>query len=698
MGLRPSLLVLFLGLAAAPACGSGKPSTADPAGSSADGAAGGPAKPVTMSTLAQVGLDPAALDRKADPCDDFYQFACGSWEAKTEIPADKPMAMRSFVDIEDRNQDYLHGVLERAAKDPGKDPALVQLGTYYGSCMDEASVDKAGVKPIAPLLEAAGRVKDAKTLSAAVATLHASGINVLFNFGPTQDAADATHVIGGVVQGGIGLPDRDYYLKSDAPTKAIRAAYQTYVATLLEGAGRARAAAAREAVDIIALETAIARVSKDKVARRDPRGEYNKIDREGLADAMGHFDWDGFWKTIGVPDIQGITVNSPQFLAGVDDLIVSTKPATWRAYLTFHLVARMAPFLTRKLQDTQFKFEQALTGQPEMEARWKRCVQFTDVALGHVLGQVFVRDRFAGASKQAAEVQVHAISAAMRRNLAALPWMDASTKARAAGKLDKVFYQIGYPSKWRTYDFPIGAKTFGVNALAARRFERNRQLGKIGKPVDKEDWPISPPTVNAFYDPQLNGMVFPAGILQPPFYDVKASIPVNMGGMGMVVGHELTHGFDDQGAQYDADGNLTNWWEDATNREFKTRTRCVIDQYSQYDQAGLKVNGANTVGENIADIGGIKLAMAGYRELRASAPDTVVADGFNEDQQFFLGFAQSWCAKARPDFEKLLVNVDVHSPPRWRVNGTLSATEAFGKAFQCKPKSKMVPEKMCVVW
>ena len=685
-------------LAALAACGPGKPSTPGPTGAGEPATPTAPDKQVTQSTLAAVGLDPAAIDRNADPCDDFYQHACVGWMAKTEIPADKAMAMRSFIDIDDRNQDYLHDVLERAAKDPGQDPSLIALGGYYGACMDEAAVEKAGIRPIQPLLAEVRKVKDPKSLGAVVAALHAAGIQVLFNFGPTQDAADATQVIAGIDQGGIGLPDRDYYLNTDAGTTAIRTAYQAYVAAMMEAIGRSKAVAAREAADIVALETEIARVSKDKVARRDPRGEYNKIDRAGIAAAMSHFDWDGFFRAQGLPEIQAVTVNSREFLAGIDPLLGKVKPATWRAYLAYNVVSTAAPALTKKLQDIEFELQRTLTGQQEIEARWKRCVRATDGALGHVLGQVFVRDRFAGESKQAAEAQVHAISDAMRANLAALPWMDPETKTKAATKLDKVAYQIGYPSKWRTYDYPIDRATFGKNALASRRFEHGRQMGKVGKPLDREDWSFSPPTVNAFYSPPQNRMLFPAGILQPPFYDVKASIAVNMGGMGMVVGHELTHGFDDEGSQYDADGNLVNWWAESTGREFKARTQCVVDQYAGYEQAGMKLNGANTAGENIADIGGVKLALAGYRALRAAAPETVVADGYSEDQQFFLSFAQSWCAKARPDYEKLLVNVDVHSPPRWRVNGALSATEEFGEAFQCKPKAKMVPEKKCVVW
>jgi len=658
-----------------------------------------PSKPVTTKSLASIGLDPDALDRSADPCEDFYQFACGGWVAKTEIPADKPLAMRSFVSIQDRNLEYEKTVLEQARTKPGDDAVLKQLGAYYGSCMDEAAMDKIGLGAIKPLLAAVDKVKDPKSFSAAVATLHTYGLNALFTMGPTQDSADARSVIASIDQGGIGLPDRDYYLKDDDQTKKIRASYHDYLAQMLVDAGRAPAAAAKTADTIIALETEIAKVSKDKVARRDPKGTYNKIDRTGVAKAMSHFDWDTFWKLNGLADVKGVTVGSPEFLTGVDQLITKIPADVWREYLTAYVVRSTASYTSTKIEEQRFQFRASLTGTKEQEPRWKRCAEHTDGALGDLLGQAFVRDKFAGSSKTGAEEQVHAIVAAMTANLNALPWMDATTKAKATEKLKAMTYQIGYPKKWRTYAFKLDPKTWGANALAADKAEEARQVAKIGKPVDKDDWIMSAPTVNAYYEPQLNGMFFPAGILQPPFYSVDASIPVNLGAMGVVVGHELTHGFDDQGAQFDADGNLKDWWQPDTQKQFKQRTQCVIDQYSKYEvSGGTKLNGANTVGENIADIGGIKLALSGYRSLRSTAPDTVVADGFTEDQQFFLGFGQAWCAKMRPDYEKLLATVDVHSPARWRVNGALSATPDFSKAFRCKAGAKMKPANACVVW
>lgn len=657
-----------------------------------------PAKPIRDTTLAAIGLSSTAMDRTADPCEDFYQFACGGWLASTEIPADLPIHMRSFVDIELRNEAYLHDVLEKARTSPGNDPVMKQVGAFYGACMDEAAIEKAGTKPIAPLLAQIAKVKDTRSLSATITMLQLVGMNPLFDFAPTEDFADATRVIGEIGQKGLGLPDRDYYLKDDARSKELRAAYVDLVAALLVEARHKPAAAKTEAAAILALETELARVSKDRVLLRDPKSIYNKIDRAGVKKAMPHFEWDAFFKALGHDRLDDITVASPEYLVGLDAQIIKTPFALWRSYLTAHLMAASTGFLTKKLEDLGFKLEQKLAGADEQRARWKRCVAHTDSALGESLGQIYVRDRFAGDSKTAAEQQVKAIISAMGRNIETLPWMDAMTKQRAKDKLASIAHQIGYPATWRTYKFKIDPKTFGANVLAARREKQEHELAKIGKPVDREEWFISPPTVNALYYPTHNKIVFPAGILQSPFYKVDHSIAVNLGAMGMVVGHEVTHGFDDQGSQFDGKGNMANWWQPETEKQFKQRTHCVIDQYGSYDAAGTKLNGKLTVGENVADIGGVKLALAAYRSLRADAPSTDVADGFTEDQQFFLSFAQAWCSKARPEYEAMLATIDTHSPPRWRVNGTLSATPDFAKAFRCKAGAKLRPQNACAVW
>jgi len=656
-----------------------------------------PGKPVIEHSLAAVGLDPDALDLTVDPCDDFYQFACGGWIKRTEIAADQPEAKRCVVDIEDQNLQYEHAMLDQARSRPGSDAAARQLGAFYGSCMDEAAIARAGLAPVRPLLAAIDRIKDARSLTTALAAVDVAGFAGLFVVAPVPDAADARTVIAGIDQGGLGLPDRDDYLSGDDQTHGLLTAYQVYVEGVLAALGHKLAS--QEAADVIALETEIARISRDKIARHDPQTSYHKIDRAGVARAMPRLDWDAFWAGIGLREVQSVTVTSPDLLTGLDRVLGSTRPEVWRAYLAFHVVDQAAPLLTRQLEDLQFKFLSALTGQPEQSPRWKRCVNQTVNALGDLVGQAFARDRFGPDARAAAEDQVFAVVAAMMADLDALPWMDDATRARARDKLSAMTYQIGYPDRWRSYRLTLDPKAWAGNALAARRAERARQLARIDKPVDRGDWEIPAPEVNAYYDPQLNRLLFPAGILQPPLYSLRSAIPVNLGGIGVVVGHALTHGFDHQGAQYDAAGNLATWWQPDTEHQFRQRAQCVSDQYSGYEiGGGIRLDGAATADEDIADIGGVKLAFAAYRQLRSRAPDAVVADGFTEDQQFFVGFGQAWCAKARPDYERLLATVAVHAPPHWRVNGALAATPEFARAFRCKTGSKMVPVKQCVIW
>jgi predicted metalloendopeptidase len=686
---------------ASPAAGS---ATATPAAGSAAAVAAytpwvPPGAQVEDTTLAAVGLDADAIDKSVDPCDDFYQYACGNWEKSATIPDDKPEWMRSFVAIHERNEGYLHDILEKAASAPGNDPVLKKVGDYYAACMDETSINKLGLAPIKPLLGAIARVKDVKSLIAAIEVLHQHQIWVLWRFDATQDSKDATRMILGMRQGGLGLPERDYYLKDDPGHKKVLAAYQSYLVTMFGLAGEKPDAATQAAADTLAIETEIAKASMSRVELRDPQKTYNKIDAAGVAKALPHIPWAAYARAVGLAGKNDITVSSVSFFSAVDGLLGKFTPAQWQHYLLSHTLGATAELLPDTFGDTRFAFEQALTGQKERPVRWKRCVAATDGALGELLAQPFVKEHFSPDARAAAEADVHGIRAAFAANLGALGWMDDATKAKAEAKLDKVFYQIGYPDTWRKYTFAVGRTTYAQNSLASDKFELARDLGKIGKPVDKNEWGMSPPTVNAYYDPQLNKMVFPAGILQPPFFSPDANLPVNMGGMGVVVGHELTHGFDDQGSQYDADGNLKNWWSDAVGTQFRGKTQCIDDQYAKYEAVpGARLNGKLTLGENIADNGGLKLAFAAYRAMRADAKVVKRAGGYDEDQQFFLGFAQAWCAKVRPEFAQLLVNVDPHSPPRWRVDGTLSNSDAFATAFQCKVGARMHPPAACHVW
>ena len=655
--------------------------------------------PAVPKSLAAVGLDTTALDRTANPCTDFYQFACGGWLARTPIPADKPRWSRGFATIQERNELELRKILEVAALSKASEPLTYKLGAYYAACMDEAALEKAGTAAIQPLLTKIARVKDVKSLGAVLTELHRHRIWALFDIAADQDFKDATKVIASLDQNGLGLPDRDYYLRTDEKSVALRKTYQAHVATMLALGGAKKAAAEKAALEIVKLETELAKVSKTRVERRDPHGIYNKIDRAGVEKTVPAFPWAAYFDGLGRPELKEINVTSVKFFEGLSALLGRVSFDTWRQYLRWHVLHALASSLPKRFEEEDFKLEQAITGQKEQRKRWKRCVEATDRALGELLAQPYVKARFAGESKRAAEEMVKHVAAAFSEQVARLDWMDATTKARAMQKLKAMAYLIGYPSKWRSYDFEVKPGAFAANRLAARAFELAYDLGKIGKPVDRELWEMTPPTVNAYYHPNKNQMVFPAGILQPPFYSVSAAVAVNLGGMGMVVGHELTHGFDDQGAKFDAAGNLKNWWSSSVEPRFNEKTQCVADQYAGYEALpGLKLNGKLTLGENVADLGGIKLAFRAYRRMRAGAKERVVAEGFSEDQQFFLSVGQTWCAKYREEYARLVAQVDPHSPPKWRVNGPLSNLPEFAQAFKCAAGTTMRPQKTCAVW
>lgn len=655
---------------------------------------------VFKTTLDTVGLDGNALDRSADACQDFYQFACGNWVARTEIPRDEASWYRSFSEIARRNEVELRHILDEASKGgEQRDEVTRKIGDYYASCMDEGAVEAAGTKSIADLLGKARRVRDPGSIGALVAELHARRIWALFDITAMQDFKDATQVLANLDQSGLGLPDRDYYVKDDDKSQGLRKAYVEHVERMMRLAGVAPAAAKAAAGDVMSVETELAKVSKTRVERRDPKGLYNKVSRAALAKSAPEFPWEAYFKALGRGDIQEVNVTSVPFFEGMSKLLRSVKPGAWQSYLAWHVVRSAAMTLPKAFVEESFAMTATLTGQKEITPRWKRCVRATDHALGELVAQPFIRSSFPGESKQAAERMVHEISRAFAREVGLLDWMDSDTKKRSLAKLEAMAFLIGYPDKWRTYDFEVDAKSYGKNVLAARAFETRRDLAKIGKPLDRDEWQMSPPTVNAYYDAQRNHMVFPAGILQPPFYSVKSSIPVNLGGMGMVVGHELTHGFDDEGSQFDEKGNLEDWWSPKVGEAFKAKTGCVADQYASFEALpGLKLNGKLTLGENIADLGGLKLAFRAYRAMRAGAAEVTVADGFSEDQQFFLAHAQSWCGKMRDEAMRMQVQTNTHSPPRFRVNGPVMNMPEFAEAFQCKAGTPMWPEKTCAVW
>jgi putative endopeptidase len=670
------------------------PGTPAPASSAAPAA---PPKPTEQVSLADIGLDATHLDRSVDPCQDFYRFACGGWLDHTELPADRAQ-YGTFNSVYDRNELLLREILEGAATAPGTDPVLQKIGAFYGACMDEPAIEKAGVRALAPLFAITSKVSDPRSLIDALGQLHASGFKALFSLNPTQDKKDATHMIAQLGQSGLGLPDRDYYVDEDPDKRALRAAYVAHVEKLFLLSGKPKAAAIRAAANTLAIETALAQAHKTRVELRDETGTYNRIDRDGL-EKLAPLPWDLYFERLGFPQLRAINAVSISLVQALPRLIASFDSAQFRDYLDAQILIETAPALPKRFVDEGFDLAKALTGQKEMRPRWKRCISYVDKNLGELLAQPYVARAFAGESKQAAVQLTQGISQAFSANLETVPWLDAATRDKARVKLSKLQNLIGYPEHFRSYDYEVTRDQFTQTAIAAARFDKQYQLGRIGKPVNRYEWQMTPPTVDAYYDPQLNEMCFPAGILQPPFYGVHASAAVNYGAIGMVIGHEVTHGFDDQGAQYDGDGNLSGWWPEHVTRGFRERTQCVADYYSRYEVLpGVHINGKLTTGENIADIGGTKLAFAAYRAARSGAATSQVADGFSEDQQFFLAMAHGWCTKSAPELERMRAAVDTHSSPRFRVNGSLSSLPEFAEAFQCAPGTAMRPAQTCRVW
>ena len=662
---------------------------------SPDGAVRMSAQQITESVL-------AAMDRTVDPCQDFYQYACGTWLKTNTIPPDRSRWGRGFSEIEERNQTLLRAVLEAAAKDPGEDADRIRLGRFYGACMDEAAVERAGIEPLRPLLQEIESVRDLSGLLQAAGHLHVIGAEALFNEAVFADFKNPDISIAHYLQGGIGLPDRDYYLADDERNRAIRQDYVGHVERMLGLLGSAPETARRDAAAIMAFETELAKVSLPRAEARDLDRIYHKIDLPGLKATAPDLPWDLYLSAIGYPSLVSINVGMPDFFKGLSSSAKGASPETLRAYLRWHLVHAVAGSLPRAFVEEDFGFfGKTLSGQKEIKPRWKRCVDATDEALGEILGQAYIDKAFAGDSKSIALEMIVGIEASLERALPGLAWMDASTRERAVGKLRQVTNKIGYPDKWRDYSgLSIGSGPYAESVLAANRFEFRRLLDKVGKPVDKKEWGMTPPTVNAYNNPTVNEMVFPAGILQPPFFSRDFPRAMNYGAVGMAMGHELTHGFDDQGRKFDGAGRMTEWWDPSVVARFEERARCVETLYSGYEvEPGVRVNGKLTLGENIADLGGIKETYGAYKawEAEHGAPASPVP-GLTNDQLFFVGFAQSWCELSTPERARMLVTVDPHSPARFRVRGPLVSFEAFAEVFSCAPGTPMNPETRCEVW
>jgi endothelin-converting enzyme/putative endopeptidase len=648
--------------------------------------------------MAQQGFDPKALDLKADPCTDFYQYACGTWLANNPIPADQSTWGR-FSELQERNQRILRDILETTSAKTTRTGVEQKIGDYFATCMDEKGIDAKGTEPLKPYLSEIAAIKDKAGLTDALIKLHAMGVSPMFSVGSTQDMKDATEVTAYVDQGGLGLPERDYYFKEDAKSVELRKQYVAHVQRMFELLGEKPEAAAAKAKTVMAVETALAKGSLDVTSRRDPEKIYHRMPVKQLVEMAPSFAWERYLKAIGAP-VAELNVAVPDFFKALEAQIKTVSVDDWKTYLTWHLVHAAAPVMPTAFVNENFEFYgKALTGAKELRPRWKRCVQYVDADLGEALGQKYVEMTFGQQGKEKMLAMVRALEKALERDIQQLDWMTPATKKRAVEKLHAISNKIGYPEVWRDYS-PVEIKKGDAigNSFRSNTFEFKRQIAKIGKPVDKKEWFMTPPTVNAYYDPQNNNINFPAGILQPPFFDQKIDDAVNFGGIGAVIGHELTHGFDDEGGRFDAKGNLDNWWTEADFKAFEERTKCVQGQYAEYQGTpDLKLNGKLTLGENVADNGGLRIALMALMDTLANRTVQKI-DGFTPEQRLFLGWGQVWCTNYTEQSLRLRTQTDPHSPGKWRVNGVVSNMPEFQKAFSCKVGQPMVRENACRVW
>ncbi|HEX8144892.1 MAG TPA: M13 family metallopeptidase [Pyrinomonadaceae bacterium] len=650
------------------------------------------------------GFDVASLDRSIKPCQDFNQFANGGWMQQNPIPAAFSRWGR-FEQLNTQNLEVLHNVLEGLIKrkDLVKGSRDEKIAVFYASCMDETSIERAGLSPLAPELARIEQIKSLSDVEETVARLHLHNVPVIFGFGAAQDFKNSRQVIATAVQGGLGLPDRDYYTKDDENSTKTRAEYLKHMARMFELAGDTPEKAAAAARTVMSIETKLAENSLTRVQRRDPAAIYHKMTMAELKTLMPHFNWAHYMKEVGLGKIEAINVAMPEFFKAADQLLSTIPLSDWRTYFRWHLLHASAATLSSKFVEEDFNFNKAfLTGAKENLPRWRRCVTSTDNALGEALGQLYVEKTFTPQAKARAQEMVKNLIAALRSDLSTLDWMSDETRKRAIAKLDAFVRKIGFPDTWRNYEaLQVNNGPYYNNSVSAVEFEFRRDLAKIGKPLDRTEWGMTPPTVNAYYNPSMNEIVFPAGILQPPFYDPQADDAFNYGGIGAVIGHEMTHGFDDKGAQFDAEGNLVNWWTPEDLKKFNERTNCVVAQFDAFEvEPGLKQNGKLVVGESVADLGGLTVAFAAYQKSLEGKPRPPVINGFTPEQRFFLGWAQVWAQNIRPEAARLRVATDPHPLGRFRVNGPLSNMPAFAEAFGCKVGDQMVrpPDRRCRIW
>jgi len=663
--------------------------------------AGLAAQPVTQLPYSP-SLDLTSMDTTVQPCQDFYRYSCGNWSKKNPIPADQA-SWDVYGKLAYDNERLLWGILDQAAKGGAERSAAEQkIGDYFKACMDEPAVEKAGLQPIEPELKRLAAIRSLADLARAVTAGHADGTGsgTLFSISADQDLADSQSVIAFANRGALGLPDRDYYFKTDAKSVEIRQKYVAHMTRVFTLLGDKPAAAATEAKQVMAIETELAKSMLTRVELRDPHKLFHKMSRKEFQALAPSYDWAAFFPAVKLDGVATMNVTEPAFYQALEKALHAHKVAEWRAFLRWNLIRDTSPYLSSPFVNAHFDFySKYLRGVPEQQPRWRRCVRWTDRDLGEVLGQVFVAQTFTPETKARTLKMTQEIELAMENDLKQLPWMGAETRQRALEKLHSIVNKIGYPDKWRDYSaLKIDSGDFGGNVLHASAFEDRRQWAKIGKPLDRGEWGMTPPTVNAYYNPQMNDINFPAGVLQPPLFDPKMDEAPNYGNTGSTIGHELTHGFDDEGRQFDAQGNLKDWWTEKDAAEFERRSKCVSDQYSGYVAvADIHINGKLTNGEDIADLGGTMLAYYAWKHATAGQ-DLKPVDGLTPDQRYFIGMAQWACGEVRPEMRRERALTDPHSPLEFRINGVVSNMPEFSKAFGCHAGQPMVRENACRVW
>ena len=660
-----------------------------------------------LAALAQNGgrgFDASRMDTSVSACTDFYQFANGNWLKTTQIPAAFP-SWGSFNILAENNRNTLRAILEEASKNTSAKSGSVEqkIGAFYATCMDEQRREAEGAKPLAPYLARIDKIKDVRGLEAELAYFHKEGVPVLFGFGSGPDFKNSSMEIGNAGQGGLSLPNKDYYTKTDEKSKQLREAFVKHVSAMFQLLGDAPAQADREAQTVMAIETRLAENSRSPVELREVEKQYHIMGPAELDKLTPHFSWEDYFAGLGLPKDLRINMAHPEFFQAADKMLADVAVADWKTYMRWQLVNAAADALSSKFETEHFNFYgKTLTGRKEQLPLWRRCVSSTDNNLGEALGQEYVKRAFTPDAKRRMQEMVTNLISAFRERLEAASWMSDETRKQAIAKLAAFGQKIGYPDKWIDYSrLQVARDSYAANIIRASEFQQWRDLNKIGKPVDKTEWGMTPPTVNAYNNWFRNEIVFPAGILQPPFFNPAADDAINYGGIGAVIGHEITHGFDDEGAKFDLAGNLKDWWTPADLKNFEDRSNCIVTQFDAYEvEPGLHETGKLVSGESIADLGGLTVAYHAFEKSLEGKPRPPSIDGFTPEQRFFLGWAQVWAEKSTPEYERLIAQSNEHPLGRFRVNGPLSNMQEFAAAFQCKAGDPMVrPEKdRCQIW